>query len=248
MIEASDLQKRYREDPRSSEELIAIASTKGVEIDGDDYQELIAILQARLPSIFHRIKELVASDDPNSRNLAATVLGQNYKKDKEFDKECIALLKSMLAHEKSTTVQESIIYALGHHHSLECLPTLLQFERHPKADVRYALSFALGGLEEDSALEALCRLSSDGDRDTRSWATFGIGTLSSKNSELIKQALAARLDDEDDEVRGEALVGLAERCEICVVPAFLRELQNGHEEMLRKWELIKDEAAAVRMF
>jgi HEAT repeat protein len=246
MNDPSERERLFQQDPRPIDEVIAIALTKDVDIDGDDYWNLLWVLQSRLPAIFDKIKELAMSDDPASRDLAATVLGQNGLKEKALSQECVSLLKAMLIAEQLSKVQVSIIYALGHHHDSSCLPALLKFESHTEADVRYALTHTLGGMEEDAAIEALCRLPSDGDTDVRSWAAFGIGSLTQRKTDSIRNALVARLNDEDDEVRGEALVGLAERCEVCVASAFLRELQKSSPETLRSWVLIQDSAAAVR--
>ena len=246
MNRSTDREKLFREDPRPTGEVIATALTKDVDTDGDDYWKLLWVLQARLPSIFDRIKELATSGDPASRDMAATVLGQNGLKDKVIRGQSVSLLTSMLLTEQSSKVQVSIIFALGHHHDPSCLSVLLKFESHPDVDVRYALTHSLGGLEEDAALEALCRLSYDHDTGIRSWATFGIGTLTERKTELIHQALVARLNDEDNEVRGEALVGLAGRCEVCVASALMQELQNSSPENLRSWVLIQDAAAAIQ--
>jgi HEAT repeat protein len=245
MNETSEREMRFKEDPRSTDEVIALALTKDVDADGDDYWNLIWILQARLPVILDKIKELSSRANPASRDLAATVLGQNGLKDKVASQQCVSLLTSMLLKEQSSKVIVSIIFALGHHHDSSCLPSLLKFESHPDADVRYALTHSLGGMEDDAAVEALCRLSYDPDTGIRSWATFGIGTLTNRKAELIHNALVARLEDKDDEVRGEAVVGLTERCEVCVASAFMEELNRSSPETLHSCILIQDAAAAV---
>jgi HEAT repeat protein len=246
MNEMSEREMRFKEDPRSTDEVIALALTKNADSDGDDYWNWIWVIQARLPVIFDKVKELASNANPASRDLAATVLGQNGLKDKVASQQCVSLLTSMLLKEQSSKVLVLIIFALGHHHNSSCLPSLLNFESHPDADVRYALTHSLGGMEEDAAVEALCRLSYDPDTGIRSWATFGIGTLTNRKTELIHNGLVARLEDKDDEVRGEALVGLTERCETCVVSAFMQELDRSSSETLRSWTLIQDAAAAVQ--
>jgi len=51
----------------------------------------------------------------------------------------------------------------------------------------------------------------DVDDSVRDWATFGIGSLCDIDTPELRDALAARLADADEEVRGEAVVGLATR-------------------------------------
>ncbi len=235
----------FPEDVRSTEELIAQALAKDADADDEIYWGLIRLLQMRVPAIFETLKALAAREEPKSRALAATVLGQSGLKEKALAKECVGFLAAMLLGEKDSTVLVSIIFALGHHHDNAALKYLLKFENCPSADVRHALAVALCGFQEEAALEALCRLSSDPDQGVRSWATFGIGTLSDKRRALILDALVDRLADDDDEVRGEALVGLAERCELCVARALHKELDRHSPEELREWALIQDAAAAV---
>jgi HEAT repeat protein len=67
-------------------------------------------------------------------------------------------------------------------------------------------------------------LTSDVDSDVRDWATFNLGTQSRLDTPAIRAALWARVDDSDDEVRGEALCGLAEKGDRGVVDAVIREL------------------------
>ena len=51
----------------------------------------------------------------------------------------------------------------------------------------------------------------DDDPDVRDWATFGLGTQVATDSAEVRDALADRLADADEDVRREALVGLARR-------------------------------------
>ena len=45
----------------------------------------------------------------------------------------------------------------------------------------------------------------------RDWATFALGTLAEADSRQLRDALAARLDDPDEDTRLEAVHGLAVR-------------------------------------
>ena len=60
-------------------------------------------------------------------------------------------------------------------------------------------------------MDALIRLSRDEHSDVRDWATFALGMLASEDTEDLREALVARLDDPDAETRLEAVHGLALR-------------------------------------
>lgn len=97
-------------------------------------------------------------------------------------------------------------------------------------DVRCALAYTLGGRSDDLACGALVALSADEDLDTRNWATFALGTLCERDSPVIREALVSRLSDNEDEVRGEAMFGLAKRRDVRTAGAILTEL--GREDVL----------------
>lgn len=97
---------------------------------------------------------------------------------------------------------------------------------HPSADVRCALAFALGGRNDHASVETLIALSADEDNETRDWATFALGALSEEDSPAVRDVLAARLTDVDDDVRGEAIAGLARRQDERAVAPVLRELRE----------------------
>lgn len=84
---------------------------------------------------------------------------------------------------------------------------------HPDADVRVAVAQVLVELADASpaTVAALVLLSRDDVVEVRSWATFGLATDALKHATGVGDALAARLDDASQEVRVEAVRGLAPR-------------------------------------
>jgi HEAT repeat protein len=103
---------------------------------------------------------------------------------------------------------------------------LAQLANHASEDIRCALAYALGGRTDNVSIDTEIRLSGDQDVDSRNWATFAIGALLELDSPAIRDALAARLTDADDEVRGEAIGGLAKRQDERAVEGILRELEQ----------------------
>ena len=125
------------------------------------------------------------------------------------------------------------------------MQTILRFQEHPEADVRFAVTHALGGLENEQAIQALIDLSADPDHDARNWATFNLGSLIDTDSSSIREALVARLDEPDDEIRGEAIVGLSRRGDARAIPALMNLFDKLSPEVLRDWILMEETAEAI---
>jgi HEAT repeat protein len=78
--------------------------------------------------------------------------------------------------------------------------------------------------DELPAQRLLIELSADSAEAVRDWATFGLGTCCLSDSPEIRAALVERLEDTDDQTRGEAIFGLAKRKDPRALPAIAREL------------------------
>src|SRR5262249_8697667 len=141
-----------------------------------------------------------------------------------FPKESAQILASLLDSELDVNVLRAAFVALGHLHEPEVVSAASQYAEHFDADVRWSVAFALTGQSAPLAIELLIRLSRDLDPEVRDWATFGLGTQIETDTPPIRDALAARLDDTDDDTRGEALIGLARRRDARVVSAIQTEL------------------------
>jgi HEAT repeat protein len=161
--------------------------------------------------VFDASVDLCSSQDAISRAVGADVLAQLGVRDEvagflfadESEGRLVALLTDA---ERSVTA--SALYALGHLGRGES-SQLARLATHASEDVRCALAYALGGRNDAVSIGALIELCGDLDVDTRNWATFALGSLSDEDSPAIRDALAARLSDADEEVRGEAILGLA---------------------------------------
>jgi len=236
---------KYRDDPRSTEELIELVLSKDADADNDEYWHPIWILQHRLPIIFDRVTQLSKAPDEKSRETAATLLGQNGVRNKFGPRGCLDQLLLMVPGERSVKVLSSIAFACGHLHEPGCIKALLHLKQHRDADVRYAIVHSLSGHEDNHAIQALIELSSDDDQDVRNWATFGIGSQIDTDTAEIRNALLARLQEADPEIRGEALVGLVRRNDKRVIAPLLRELELVSPDVLREWALMSDAIESV---
>ncbi|MPQ96651.1 hypothetical protein GB931_01695 [Modestobacter sp. I12A-02628] len=110
---------------------------------------------------------------------------------------------------------------------------------HPDADVRLALTRTLADLGEPGPelLGIVGVLTGDADGRVRDWACFTLGTLWSEvDTPAVRDLLAARLDDEVDDVRHEALVGLAVRHDPRALPR-VRAALSREDGSLNRMEL-----------
>lgn len=118
------------------------------------------------------------------------------------------------------------VSGLGHRPHPEALPRLVELTTHRDARLRWQVAVTLGAYKEASATEALVQLMKDPDDDVRDWATFGLGSLHDADSPAARAALWEGLEDSDADVRGEALVGLAERRDPRLIDYLLKHLDS----------------------
>jgi len=241
----TDHAAKYRNDPRSTDELLGLALAKDADRDNDDYWHPVAALQHRLPQIVERVQALGSSHDDKSRDTAATILGQGWVGAKFAPGRSAEILLQMLAKEQSTSVLASIIFALGHLHDSRAVEPMIGLSTHPDARIRYAVVSSLCGHDDNGSIETMVARSSDQDRDVRNWATFGLGSQIDTDTPAIREALFARLTEKDDEIRGEAIVGLARRGDIRAATALLNELNTLEADVLRDWVLITEAANEI---
>lgn len=218
---------------RSAEELIEYALA---EPDEDKAWDAIGTLQLRgTREVFDAARDLCASDDPERRALGADILGGLGEPELPFRDESADLLLGMLDAEQTPSVLHSIAVALGRLHDSKAIPALLKLANHPDPIVREGVASGLGGAllgikghRDDDAIRALIELSADGNLDVRDYATSELAAESLANVRMpeIADALLHRAADEDDEVRAEALLGLAFRKDRRVVEPLIRELSG----------------------
>jgi HEAT repeat protein len=196
-------------------------------LQSDEYWAHIRVLHFRAGrDVFEEAVGLCSSAETISRAVGADILAQLGVREGlavfPFADESAAPLVALLA-DTEPAATASALYALGHLGRGEPAQ-LAPLSQHPSEDVRQALAYALGGRTDAISTSTLVALSGDVDRDTRDWATFALGALSEDDSPAILDALAARLNDPDDEVRAEAMAGLAKRRDERAFQPLLQEL------------------------
>jgi HEAT repeat protein len=134
----------------------------------------------------------------------------------------------------------ALVLATGRLGDPKAMETLASLEHHPGAVVRRAVAEALPMtmlVPEESSIgvEALLRLFDDENAEVRDWAVCSLGrTLAESDSvvpalydtERIRAALIARVDDDDPATRAEACAGLALRHLLDVVEPLQRALSS----------------------
>jgi HEAT repeat protein len=233
-----DPSAREASDPRSTSELVALY-LKNPETH--EAGQALGIVQYRGGrEEFDIAAQLSMSNLPQERRVAADILAQLGWQDRTYLDESIGILLGLLD-DKDATVLQAAAIACGHRKSPRSVARLVTLATHPSNEVRYGVSYGLAGQDESAAVAALVTLSKDQDRDVRDWATFALGSQTDLDTPELREALRARLSDNDPEIRGEALVGLARRSDEHLKNAVLNELSG---EFTGDWVFEAAEAIA----
>ncbi len=214
-----------RDDARSVDELMTAALC---ESDEDLAWDAVCALQWRgSREVMDRAVRLCGGACAFERRLGADILGQLGVPSRSFPDEGLYTLVLMLETEQDPRALRSILVALSHHGRSEAVGAACGFEKHPDPDVRHAVVLALMGQQDGRALATLAGLTRDPEANIRDWATFALGTQVEADTPELREALVARLADEDDDTRAEAIVGLARRGDRRMLPALHAELASG---------------------
>jgi HEAT repeat protein len=169
--------------------------------------------------------EYSRSKDPKDRVVGAYVLAQLGWSDRTFLDETVTELIRLLTDEDPNVIASAAV-GLGHRGDMRAVPHLVALADHADSQVRFGVAFGLLGHDGAAAIACLIRLTSDMDRKVRSWAVFGLGSQTDADTPELREALFNALDDDDLEVRGEALVGLACRSDPRTRKALLAEWER----------------------
>jgi HEAT repeat protein len=200
--------------------------------DPDTYWDYVMILHYRgTREVLEAARALSRDANPAARSLAADMLSRLGAGKHPFPVEAGDTLLQMLETETEPVVLRDIGVAFADMHDDRALEPLLRLQHHPDPDVRFGVARGLGSAEGPEAEAALIALSRDPDADVREWATFGLGLqiiyAEGNVSSALRDALLARLTDEDDAPREEALLALAELRDERVIAPLIAELRSG---------------------
>jgi methionyl-tRNA formyltransferase len=195
---------------RSLDELVSLARAEwGSDAEWAPYLSALAYRGGE--DVLGAARALSAEEDPAARGLAACVLGQLGLPVRTFPAESAGALEAMAARERDPGVLAAIAHGFGNLGEPHGIEVLLGLRAHPAAQVRDGVATALAGRHDPRAIDALIELTGDTDAEIRDWATFALGTLATQDTPQLRDALAARLADEDADTRVEAIHGLAMR-------------------------------------
>jgi hypothetical protein len=225
---------------RSFDELVELARGEWTS-DAEWAPYLSALAYRGDEEVLFGARAMAEDGDPLERGIAAFLLGQLGTPVRTFPAESAAALEAMAEREQDPGVLEAIAHGFGHLGDAYGMDTLLRLSGHDDARVREAAAIALAGRSAAPAVDALIRLSRDEQSDVRDWATFALGMLASEDTQDLREALVARLDDPDPETRLEAVHGLAVRGDQRAVEPALELLAAAEESdedgMWRRMEL-----------
>ena len=178
--------------------------------------------------VFDSAIQLTKSKKVVERELGVNILSQLGIPERAFPLQTIHYLLSFMKKEKSPTVLSAVGIAFGHlidSDDHRVVREIVFLANHKSAQVRFSVVQALRGQEHPLAIKTLIKLSKDESKEVRDWATFGLGSQIDLNTPAIRRALRSRLNEKDDEIRGEALLGLAKRRVPGIISNIIKELQ-----------------------
>ncbi|MER8043370.1 ankyrin repeat domain-containing protein [Streptomyces sp. NPDC094032] len=201
----------------------------------DDWTTAVAALTARPdPTVFTTATTWCEAPDPLRRALAIQILA-TLPGHRESALPVLRELASREGAEGRTPPPLprepalSLAFALGQCGDASVVPELLGLAGHPDGEVRRRVAASLTGLVPAGHAEAagvLVGLSRDHEPRVRDWATLALAELPD-DTPAVREALAARLADPDQETAAEAARGLALRQDPRAVEALARILADG---------------------
>ena len=180
--------------------------------------------------VFRIASEFCRSSLASKRSLGVCVLAQIVGAGQFRQKAIADIVEELIAKEHDTEVVTSLISAISFQNITAAIPWLIEKSSSADQDIRWRIAWALpldlaqDDPHYDEAISSLIRLSRDDEPQVRDWATFSLATQTDDGRELIASTLLNRVEDCDFDTRSEALVGLARRADLRVIPYLCNEL------------------------
>lgn len=158
-------------------------------------------------------RRFIKSDELERHHVSIDFVGVLADVNPELRDLCIDVILDAMADKDDAMLIASAANALGSTRSSRAVPFLLGCLDGWDSGVRMSAVNALAACVDDSyaGRKALMHATTDFDVELRKIATFGLAMKCETNDQMVCDALAARLFDSDDDVRDEAIRGLARR-------------------------------------
>lgn len=205
---------------------------KGESDDEAAWTAIHALRRLGTREVFLRAEEWCSSDDPKVRERGVDILAQigstAESPGNKFAEESFEIVSKLISQEADLHILYSELVALGHIGIEAGVPIIVPFASHQDSDIRWAVAFALCSFANDSrCILPLLKLMEDSDVEIRDWATFALASQDDTDSDQIRSAFIRCLDDSSEDVREEALVGLARRRDSRALPTLICALERG---------------------
>ena len=220
--------------PANLTDMYAAIQTPSLEVarlyrssmDTDEQDSSLALLHSRGGREEFEIgADFARSADALDRIVGARILGELGWGNQSFREESIRLLVQLL-NDSDDSVLRAALVNLGHRGATDAIPLVIPFVSHSNPDVRMGAVMALSSQNDLAAIHGLIQLARDSDRDIRNWAAFGLGSLTEVDVPELRDVLFKLSTEEDPEIRGEALMGLAHRRDPRGLQPLIQELQS----------------------
>lgn len=181
-------------------------------------------------NVFNTCIKLIRSSKSQECIVGIDVLAQLGSTSRPFLKESIKEFFDVLKRARNRNELIAALHAVGHNNyklKSDEIAVLVSFKDNANEGVRRALVSSLLSVDNKLAIETLVYLSTDKSAHIRDWATFGIGSQIDRDNKLIREALWRRVNDQDQNTRMEAIVGLAKRKDKRIKKVIENELSKG---------------------
>ena len=213
-------------DPDDDELIYQLINNKS---DKNRWDKIHALRMRPSQKLFQKCLALSKSLNTKERIIGIDILAQLGGSDRPYLNNSKKIFLQILDVENDPNILKTALFAIGHNnenlHNNE-IDKILMHSKNNNVNVKCGIAFALLGIENDKAIDALINLSSDKSIQVRNWATFGIGSQISIDNQKIRDALWARVNDKHEETKFEAILGLAIRKDQKIIAVIKDVLQN----------------------
>lgn len=195
------------------------------------WDRIIELRKQYTGKVYVICQQLIASEQESDRKMGYDIIAQigdlSFRQSKHIQQMYLDKLKI----ERNHALEEALLYGLSHNNNnlpLDAIDQLQHYQSNNDAILRLGLVHCLSGIDSPKAIMILLTLMQDENDEVRNWSTFGIGSQLDTDNQAIRAALWKNVTDKYQDVRYEAILGLAKRQVMEVVSVIETELQQGN--------------------